>query len=207
MGQAEELAALDGVTVLSEVVELVDVGVLRLHPENPREGDIGAIAESIRENGFYGAVVAQYRTGHVLVGNHRLQAAQLLGMAQVPVLWVDVDDQRALKIMLADNRTNDRASYDNAVLNTLLQRLAADGELVGTGYDDEDVAELAKLVEGGWDADVGDKADVDPEPPDPEAGTSVQWTITAPHALRLQVQEVLDMLEDRHGAQVVVREH
>jgi hypothetical protein len=187
------------------LVELVPVDQLVVHPRNPRQGDVGAIVESVQENGFFGALVVQRSTRHVLVGNHRLQAAILLGMQEVPVQWVDVSDRHALKILLADNRTNDRAAYDNAQLSELLQALLAEGELVGTGYDADDVAELAKLVEGGWDADVGDKADVDPEAPQPDPN-AVQWVITAPPALRMEVQEVLDMLADRLGERVTVRE-
>lgn len=42
-------------------VEMVDVDRLELHPDNARQGDVGAVAESILKNGFYGAVVAQVR--------------------------------------------------------------------------------------------------------------------------------------------------
>lgn len=52
---------------------------LATHPENPRQGDVAAIAASIETNGFYGAVVAQKSSGHVLAGNHRLLAARERG--------------------------------------------------------------------------------------------------------------------------------
>ena len=120
---------------------------LSLHPENPREGDIGAIATSIEQNGWYGTVVAQKSTGHVLAGNHRLQAAQQLGMKEVPVYWVDVDDTTAKKILLADNRTNDLASYNDDVLSELLTDLASTDDLLGTGFDGDDLDDLFSEVE------------------------------------------------------------
>lgn len=64
--------------------ELVNVDALLLHPQNPRRGDIEAIADSIRANGFIGALRVQTSTSYVIGGNHTLQAAQLLGITRVP---------------------------------------------------------------------------------------------------------------------------
>lgn len=57
-------------------------------------------------------------------------------------MWVDVDDDRALRILLADNRTNDLASYDDTVLASLLSDLANTSDLTGTGYDGDDLDQL-----------------------------------------------------------------
>lgn len=134
-------------------VELVPVDALELHPANPRQGDIGAIVESIQANGWWGVVVAQTSTRRVLVGNHRLQAARLVGMDAVPVHWLDVDDATALRVLLADNRSNDRAAYDDAALADLLSSILADaGTLDGTLFDGDDLdallADLAPLPSG-----------------------------------------------------------
>lgn len=135
--------------VINSAFELVAVNKLRPHPENPRQGDIGAIYESIQSNGFYGAVVVQRSTGYILAGNHRFQAAVESGIAEVPVAWVDVDDDRARRILLADNRTNDMASYDDAALADLLKRVLTETDtLAGTGYEPEDLDDLIKRVEG-----------------------------------------------------------
>jgi hypothetical protein len=125
--------------ILSSQVVQVPTGDLKPHPKNPRKGNVGVIAESIRANGFYGAVVAQKSTGHILAGNHRWRAAQEAGMPDVPVLWVDVDDERALRILLADNRTSDVATNDPAVLAELLAGLP---DLTGTGYQPSDMSAL-----------------------------------------------------------------
>ena len=123
-------------------IKTTPISELSQHPDNPRQGDVGAIATSIQENGWYGTVVAQKSTGRVLAGNHRLQAAQQLGMTDVPVYWVEVDDIAAKKILLADNRTNDLASYDDNLLTELLTELASTDDLLGTGYDGDDLDEL-----------------------------------------------------------------
>ena len=119
------------------------IGALKQHPRNIRQGDIGAISESIKANGWYGTLIAQRSSGYVLVGNHRLVAARSLGMKKVPVTWLDVDDDQALRIMLADNRTNDLATNDEYALMELLRELAdATGDLAGTGFDADDLDQL-----------------------------------------------------------------
>jgi hypothetical protein len=129
-------------------VEHVPLTALIEHPQNPHVGDVEAITASIREHGWWGVVVAQRSTRFVLVGNHRFRAAAALGMETVPVHWLDVDDARALRIMLADNRTSDLATYDEAALADLLGALNADGGLLGTGYTDADLTLLLQQADG-----------------------------------------------------------
>lgn len=123
------------VGISNSSIETVDISTLKPHPKNPRKGNINAILESMRVNGFYGVLIAQKSTRYVLAGNHRLLAAKQLGIEEVPVAWVDVDKNEAMKILLADNRTNDLAQYDNDVLAELLADLKLTDTLDGTGYD------------------------------------------------------------------------
>ena len=127
-------------------VENVKIELLKSHPRNPRVGDVKAIAESITENGWWGTVVAQKSTNHVLAGNHRILAAKSLDIKEVPVYWVDVDDDQALKILLADNRTNDLATYNEQILADLLKQITFEDKegLLGTGYEIENLDELLK---------------------------------------------------------------
>lgn len=155
--------------VLNQSVEMVPVGALRLHPRNVNNGDVGAIHESIKHNGFYGTIVAQRSTGYVLAGNHRLQAAQHAGAAEVPVVWVDVDDDHALRILLADNRTTRLGSDDPEALARLLQEIAdTAGTLDGTAYSGDDLDELLRDLsmpdEGDWGDTLGALPDGDRAP-------------------------------------------
>jgi hypothetical protein len=133
--------------------EMVPHGSVRPHPRNPRRGDIGAVKESVDVNGFFGALVVQRSTGYILAGNHRWRAAGEVGMDQIPVIWVDVDDATATRVLLADNRTSDLGTYDDAALAALVQSVASDaGTLLGTGYTDADLDELlAALTPPGED--------------------------------------------------------
>ena len=121
-------------------VEMAEIGELTHHPDNPRRGDVGAIADSLTENRQYKPIIVQKSTGRVLAGNHTLDAARHLGWKRMAVIRLDVDDARARKILLADNRTADQASYDSDALLAILQDM--DGDLAGTGYTDDDLDTL-----------------------------------------------------------------
>ena len=129
--------------ILNETTELVPVGRLTPHPQNPNEADLGCIYESIRVNGFFGSVIAQKSTRHILCGNHRYLSALKLGYTELPVTWVDCSDEEALRILLVDNRSA-RLGVDNATKLAELLAGLADTEigLSGVGYDTDFLDDL-----------------------------------------------------------------
>ena len=181
--------------IVDQTTELVNLADLKPHPRNPRQGDVGAIHESIEANGFYGTIIAQRSSGHILAGNHRYQAALQQNAEQVPVTWVDVDDDHALRILLADNRTNDLASYDQEELAAILEEIMqATHTLDGTGYDGDDLDELLndQNFEDGVFAE-------DREEVDAEAGT-----VVAVGSYRVQISRAdyltwHDEFREKHG--------
>lgn len=121
---------------------------LREHPDNPRIGDESAIGESIDALGFYGAVIVQESTGYIIAGNHRSRVQRDRGAKFVPAILLDVDDDTARRIMLADNRTSDLATNDAELLLAALMRASSTpDELAGTGYSDRDLAEMIAASE------------------------------------------------------------
>ncbi len=133
--------------------ERVSVDELKPHPKNARQGDVGAISESLRENGQYRPLVVQQGTNFILAGNHTFKAAKLLGWKDIEVGFIDCDDDRALRILLADNRANDLATYDSNVLKEILEELAATPlELSGTLFDGDVLDEIISDI----DADITD---------------------------------------------------
>lgn len=126
-----------------EYVPEFPIDQLTEHPDNPRRGNVEVIEESIESNGFFGAVLVQASTKRIIVGNHRTRVAASLGQTTVPAFLLDVDDEAATKIMLAENRSNDLAGYDERGLADLLSSIP---DLVGTGFKDYDLEILlAKL--------------------------------------------------------------
>ena len=119
---------------------------LKPHVNNPRSGDLDAIAESLRVNGIYRPIVVA-ADGTILAGHHLWHAAGSLKYAEVPIvrLPVDPNSETARRIMLADNRTSDLGRYDDAALAEILQSLDADAGLIGTGYSADDLSDLLAL--------------------------------------------------------------
>ena len=137
---------------------------LTLHPDNPRHGDIGAIMQSIEQNGFVGVLVAQCSTGHVITGNHRMQAAANLGFTKLKVEWKDCSDEEALRLLLADNRTSDLATNDDVVVADLLMALAeSEAGFDGTGYDGDDLDDIIASLE--YDLPPAEEEQEPPAPP------------------------------------------
>jgi ParB-like chromosome segregation protein Spo0J len=124
---------LEGYDLGDQRYELVDIDRLQEHPDNPNRGRDDVVAESVEENGWYGAVIAQASTGHILVGNTRYRVLRAKGALQAPVIWKDVDDVTALRILLADNETARKAEIDVDKTAEIIRSL---GSIRGTGILD-----------------------------------------------------------------------
>lgn len=135
---------------------LVPIDQITSHPDNPRNGDVEAIVESIEVNGYIAPIIAQTGTGYILAGNHRYYALSQLGSEVAPVIWVDVDEKAAKRYLLADNRTSDLGQYDNAALVELLETLQESDSLLGSGYNEADLENLQHILE--IKPDYGDHA-------------------------------------------------
>lgn len=120
----------------------VPIGSVKLWQANYRQGDIGAVSESLRRFGQQKPVVAQLSSRTVIAGNHVLKAALALKWERLAVVLSDLNDLDATAYAIADNRTGDLATNDDAQLTELLKRMVEDGgkdTLVGTGYDGDDL--------------------------------------------------------------------
>jgi len=119
------------------------------HPKNVRQGDVGAITQSLAAHGQYRPIVVQRSTGHILAGNHTYLAAKSLGWEQIAATFVDCDEEQAIKILLVDNRANDLAMYDDRKLADLLKDLAAtNAGLEGSLFSGDDLDDLLFRLEG-----------------------------------------------------------
>lgn len=126
-------------------IQKVPITTLTPHPRNVRQGDVGAIIQSLQAHGQYRPIVVQRSSNHILAGNHTYKAAVQLGWDSLSVVYVDVDDDEALRILLVDNRTNDLASYDESGLVDVLKSLIeTERRLEGTGYDGDDIDALLR---------------------------------------------------------------
>jgi hypothetical protein len=140
---------------------------LSTYYKNARRGDVPAIAASLKAHDQYKPIVVNVgthtgRANEVLAGNHTLMAFRDLAermpdderWSNILVHWVDVDEDRAARIVLTDNKTAELGGYDDALLYELVTGLGEN--LEGTGFTDLDLEMLEKAAADAADGLSGD---------------------------------------------------
>lgn len=90
-------------------IEQRPIGSVRPYEKNAKEHpkkQVEQIADSIREFGFNQPIVVD-KEGVIIVGHGRLKAAELLDLETVPVVEVDITEEKAKAYRLADNKLNE----------------------------------------------------------------------------------------------------
>src|SRR3990167_903069 len=134
--------------VREAAMKVTDVDVKKLKPwdRNPRimsRHDMESLKKSIREHGFVEPVVAT-KSGLVVGGHQRLEAAMALGMKKVPVITIDYadSDPKVAALNIALNRVH--GDWDEPKLEALLADLKTDGmDMALTGFT---TTELDKML-------------------------------------------------------------
>ena len=134
----------------SPTVEQVPID--ELHPDlaNPRrisDDELDALERSLRQFGFVQPVLARREDRTVIGGHQRLVAARRLGLATVPVTWLDVSVEQARLLGLALNKIS--GSWDDALLARLLADLQAtpDLDLSLSGFGEDEIGDLVRSLE------------------------------------------------------------
>lgn len=152
-------------------VVYVDPATLEHWPGNANKGDVPHIKSSMRDNGVFAPLTVQTSTNRIIIGNHRFLALKELWDEEparwprrVPVMFLDVDDARANRINLEDNKARDRAVWDDRALLDQLGTLYEDdmGTLAGSGFTDDEYTRMLLA------------ADTPPPPPPADKGLDVQ---------------------------------
>lgn len=131
----------------------IPVDAIKSYPGNPRIGDVEALKVSLQVNGQYRPIVVRRETREILAGNHTWKAAKALGWETIKATFVDnITDEQAARIVLADNRYSDLATYSVPDLTALLESFPklenGSYELIGTGYDNYVLTNLEAAYNG-----------------------------------------------------------
>ncbi|MGD0020513.1 MAG: ParB N-terminal domain-containing protein, partial [Candidatus Limnocylindrales bacterium] len=131
-------------------VEEVPIDLLRPDPANPRRiGDeaLESLTRSLRRFGFVQPVLARREDRTVIGGHQRLVAARRLGLATVPVTYLDLRVEQARLLSLALNRIG--GTWDEQLLARLLADLQASPEvdLSLSGFGEDEVRDLLRSLE------------------------------------------------------------
>ena len=128
--------------------KVVPTAELVPNPRNPNthsKAQIEVIAKVIQHRGWRAPITVSTRSGFVVCGHGRLEAAMLMGAEGVPVDYQDFESEAdEWAHMIADNKIAELAEIDNDILKDVLLELdtgAMDMDL--TGFN---VNELEKLM-------------------------------------------------------------
>lgn len=134
------------------------INTLRFFPGNARRGDVDTIMESLKKLGQYRPIIVNKGNKHkaytntVIAGNHTLMAAQRLGWDEIEVHWVDLDEDTAKRVVLVDNRSSDKATYDVEELVNLATELP---NLDATGFTRDELDHMLEALSDTYDEDEG----------------------------------------------------
>jgi hypothetical protein len=143
---------------------VVDVTDLRPNPRNPNkhpDEQVALLAKNIRALGWRHPVIVSKRSGLVVAGHARIEAARLLGTVQVPVDYQDfASEAEETAYLIADNRIAELAERDNAAIKDLLQELdTGETDMDLTGYTASAMEELILQEHQGSDVDAEPQVD------------------------------------------------
>jgi hypothetical protein len=131
---------------------LADPSTLKPHPKNPNRhsaAQVAAIAAVIQGNGWRAPITVSSRSGLIVRGHGRLEAALLMGLTEVPVDEQDyATEADELADMVADNHLSELAEADKGQLVAVLKELQAVGHDIGlAGFSEDEFAALTSVEE------------------------------------------------------------
>jgi hypothetical protein len=139
------MSAPDPYPIAPDIAHLAQpIDTFRPHPKNTRQGDVGAIAVSLRAYGQTIPAVVQRSTGYIVKGSHTWKAGKALRATRHAFSVMDLSDAEAEGYLLMDNRTSDLASYDEAALAQMVREQHEAGRGDATGYDGDALDDLLR---------------------------------------------------------------
>lgn len=156
--------------------EVVKISSLKAAPYNPRQisGEaLAGLSKSLERWGVVQEIVANRRTGYIVGGHQRVAALRKMGVKEVPVVWVDLDEVEEKALNVALNNPHISGEFDDTIAGLLTEIRD------GIGPDDFESLMLddllptdATVVEGNTDPD-----DVPEAPEEPITKPGDLWVL------------------------------
>lgn len=191
-------------------VEMRAIAALAPYAKNARthsKSQIRQVADSIRAFGWTNPVLIDDEGG-IIAGHARVEAAKLLGQAEVPTIRLSqMTEAQKRAYIIADNKLAENAGWDIDLLGLEFEALGGlelDFDLSITGFE---VPEIDLLIEGAQSFEASDPTDIPPEPSPGPAVTQLGdiWNI-GPHRLicgDATLAKTFSLLMDGEKAQMV----
>lgn len=130
-------------------IRLVDVDSLIPNPKNnnkhPKE-QIERLAKLIKYQGFRNPLVVSNRSGFVLCGHGRIEAAKIAGLKEVPVMYQDFENEaQEYAYLTSDNAIASWSELDLSAVNTEMLDLGPDFDVDLLGIKDFVIEPIEKF--------------------------------------------------------------
>jgi DNA modification methylase len=164
----------------------LSLDLLTTNPSNARKHSrpqIRDIAKSIKAFGFAAPVLVD-RDRKILAGHGRYEAAKLLGLSEIPVIFLDhLTEAQAKAFALADNQLHDRSTWDDFKVAVQLKELSdsdLDFDIEAVGFE---LPELDLRIQSLGAPDAADKADEFEPSTEPAISVAGDLWFLGPHRL------------------------
>lgn len=134
--------------------EIVDIMKVIPNPKNPNmhpDRQIEILSQVIKAQGWRKPITVSKRSGFVVSGHGRLQAALILKLDKVPVDYQDYSTEaEEYADLVADNRIAELSEINDELLHSLLEEIKEfeDFNFELTGYTDFDIDSILEDVDG-----------------------------------------------------------
>lgn len=110
--------------------------------------NLDTLKQSLQSFDQYKPLIIQKSSMRIIAGNGTYAAAVSLGWDKIYCNIVDVDDQKAEAMAIADNRTGLLSQWDEKQLTESLKSLQTSGDLNLTGFDDLELDKMLSFQDG-----------------------------------------------------------
>lgn len=136
-----------GIRVECSHDRLVSISELVPNPRNPNrhpQKQIEVLAKIIQAQGWRAPITVSERSGFVVRGHGRLEAARLLGLEECPVDFQKYKNEaEEWADLVADNRIAELAEIDDGLLVELMKEIeAAEVEFDLTGFTEKEIRKM-----------------------------------------------------------------
>lgn len=106
---------------------------------NPRDNEkaIAPTKESIKKYGFVKPIICD-KDGVIIAGHTRYIASFQLGLKEVPVIFSDMDSEKAKQFRIADNKLAEKSIFDEDKLIRELKELSSPKDMQSFFFEDID---------------------------------------------------------------------
>ena len=162
--KAEQRGSADGIPVYCSFERIAPIESIVPNPRNPnRHGkdQLELMAKIISGQGWRSPITISKRSGFIVRGHGRLEAAKRLGVKEVPIDTQDyATEAEELADMVADNRLAELATVDlNELEKIASEWKAVDFDTILAGFEPADLESLLNPDGGDDDDDEDDRHD------------------------------------------------